>query len=715
MATAPVLSIELFYDGVWNIVTGDVYEGSLVITRGRASVDQQAASQQLTCMFRNDDGKYSPRNATSPLFGKIGRNTPIRATVSGSPRFYGEVAQWEPSWNENHTVKTVAIVANGILRRMGQGSTPASIALKDWVLSQSPSVYWPLGGAEGTTYSLSLGSTGGWKYEGISNPVFTYGKEFPGADWLDTGMELNATGSSAYMLGRVNSYDEAFVLDFVFQSPATAGIDANIGVLDIFIWNYIGDRIQFRLNDSANSGKAQVSFFAVDGSGDQSFLPTGVIPALLDNQLHTCRVSVEHTGGGNSIKLYIDGVLIESRVPTPIPDHAWGGTSHVQMFYSRFTGQTVVNLAHIAGWSNNNIAAVPAVTDYAAAANAYSGETAAARVTRIAGLAGTTATIVGTGSTAMGPQAAETRLQQLRDAEQTDFGILAESRTAFALRYRTRASMYNQTPVAVLDYVGRQVAPPFQPVDDDQQTHNDVTVSRRGGGNYQLVKTAGALSTQAPPNGVGPYEDSVTINLVSDEGLPAAAAWWLYQGTIDEPRFPQIAVNLSVGDINDAKATTLRALDIGDALQVVNLAGTDITTDVALIVLGYTETIKDKLQHQIIFNCATATGYTFAKWGSAAGSGPDRYDTEYSTLTAGIDATVTSFQVTSPATALWTTVGAEFPFDINIGGERMTVYNITGSSSPQTFGPVARSQNGVAKAQASGAAVRLWKTPRYGY
>ena len=48
----------------------------------------------------------------------------------------------------------------------------------------------------------------------------------------------------------------------------------------------------------------------------------------------------------------------------------------------------------------------------------------------------------------------------------------------------------------------------------------------------------------------------------------------------------------------------------------------------------------------------------------------------------------------------------------NVGGERVTVTNITGASSPQTF-TVTRSVNGVVKAHTSGTDVRLWDTPRW--
>jgi hypothetical protein len=44
-----------------------------------------------------------------------------------------------------------------------------------------------------------------------------------------------------------------------------------------------------------------------------------------------------------------------------------------------------------------------------------------------------------------------------------------------------------------------------------------------------------------------------------------------------------------------------------------------------------------------------------------------------------------------------------------MGGERITVGLITGTSSPQTFLSLTRSVNGVAKVQGAGTDVRLWQ------
>ncbi|GAB3656439.1 hypothetical protein [Glycomyces tarimensis] len=63
--------------------------------------------------------------------------------------------------------------------------------------------------------------------------------------------------------------------------------------------------------------------------------------------------------------------------------------------------------------------------------------------------------------------------------------------------------------------------------------------------------------------------------------------------------------------------------------------------------------------------------------------------------------------------ALWTTEPSDFPFNVVIGGEVMTVTAITGHTSPQTF-TVARSVNGVTKTHQAGSDVRLATPPRVG-
>src|SRR5690348_1870414 len=78
----PPIKGELFYDGVWNSAsvrtTADVE-----ITRGLTSEsDTSAEPMECSCDLESSSAMlYAPRNPQSPLYGKIGRNTPFRLSL----------------------------------------------------------------------------------------------------------------------------------------------------------------------------------------------------------------------------------------------------------------------------------------------------------------------------------------------------------------------------------------------------------------------------------------------------------------------------------------------------------------------------------------------------------------------------------------------------------------------------------------------------------
>lgn len=81
----PPRTTELFYDGAWH--PASVRESAPVsITRGLSGEGTRAEPTTATMTLGNRDGQYSPHNPASPLYGKIGRNTPIRFSVhAGGP------------------------------------------------------------------------------------------------------------------------------------------------------------------------------------------------------------------------------------------------------------------------------------------------------------------------------------------------------------------------------------------------------------------------------------------------------------------------------------------------------------------------------------------------------------------------------------------------------------------------------------------------------
>ncbi|MGW4030740.1 hypothetical protein ACWEFL_15710 [Streptomyces sp. NPDC004838] len=83
----PPRTTELWYDGQWNPVS--LRESTTVrINRGSGSEGGSAryGPTTATMTIGNRSGNYSPQDWSSPLYGKIGRNTPIRFMVeAGSP------------------------------------------------------------------------------------------------------------------------------------------------------------------------------------------------------------------------------------------------------------------------------------------------------------------------------------------------------------------------------------------------------------------------------------------------------------------------------------------------------------------------------------------------------------------------------------------------------------------------------------------------------
>lgn len=75
----------MFYDGVWNDVTAWIYDRDPISTsRGKTDESAGPVPSSLTLTLDNRDSRWTPGNPTSPLYGKVGRNTPVQL-CSGPP------------------------------------------------------------------------------------------------------------------------------------------------------------------------------------------------------------------------------------------------------------------------------------------------------------------------------------------------------------------------------------------------------------------------------------------------------------------------------------------------------------------------------------------------------------------------------------------------------------------------------------------------------
>lgn len=79
---------DLLVNGAWLNISPDVYvRDPKIISRGRRDQGTTTDPAHLSLTLNNAGGKYSPRNAMSPLYEQIGRNTRIRVSVPAEDNF----------------------------------------------------------------------------------------------------------------------------------------------------------------------------------------------------------------------------------------------------------------------------------------------------------------------------------------------------------------------------------------------------------------------------------------------------------------------------------------------------------------------------------------------------------------------------------------------------------------------------------------------------
>lgn len=210
----------------------------------------------------------------------------------------------------------------------------------------------------------------------------------------------------------------------------------------------------------------------------------------------------------------------------------------------------------------------------------------------------------------MGAQTRRHYRDFLKEVEHLDAGILKEDKAAWGMKYRTRFSLINQTPVVTLDYSAGHLSGSLDPVVDDQHTKNDVTVHRHKGSKVQVTLNDGTLSVKEPPNGSGRYKHQRRVVAERDEQLLNLANHLLNLGTVTDERYPNITVELSRAEVASIMSA-LAGAEIGDFIEIVNLPLWAPSPTVKQLVIGYTE-VLDPYQWTITWNCAPESPYEIA-------------------------------------------------------------------------------------------------------
>jgi hypothetical protein len=648
----------------------------------------------------NPDFTAQTDGATSFTDG-AGRTWTLQASAELTTRHYrfiGEVSAWQQKWDTSGSDVYTPIEASGIMRRLGQGSPPLKSALYRALttLDTAPVAYWPAEDEDNST-SIASGLSGHppMEFEEADLPDFAANTEFVASAALPT------IGTSKWT-GEVLAYTSTGTVQmrFLMKVPDSGGTDGEIiAALSTQPPGTVGGLAQWAIKYHTG-GNLRLEAYATDGSTvvDSGSVAFGVNGVLLYISLELAQSGSDINWALKTLEVGASSVTSTSGTKTSA---TLGAAQEVYVNHSMTDFDTTsvgaeTVIGHIS--VHGSITSLTTLADLIAA---YAGEAAGTRIQRLCDEEGIT--LVGLGDLAdtepMGPQGQEPLLELIREAAAADLGILYEPRDTFGLAYRTRVALYaERNAVLGLDYDSADMSS-IEPVNDDQNTRNDITVARKNGSSHREVLDTGALSTQSPPDGVGRYADSVTVNVEADTQLPDQAGWRLHAGTVDEARYPVLGLHLARSVFTSTRQGQALTLDLGDRLDVTDPPAWLPPDDIRQTVQGSTE-VLDKFEYAIAVNCSPYSIVSVGVYGS------DRYSGEGSTLAEDLTTTETDVDVATPSGPLWTTASEDLPFNIRVGGEVMTVTAVSGASSPQTF-TVTRSVNGVVKAHSSGATVEL--------
>ncbi|WP_326677701.1 hypothetical protein [Streptomyces sp. NBC_01237] len=610
------------------------------------------------------------------------------AVTNRQYRFTGEISAWPSRWDVSGADVWVPVEAAGITRRMSQGQKALDSTLRRRIPAFSPLAYWPCEDEDGSTQAYS-------PIDGVA-PLTTTGWRFGQDDTLAGSGALPTVAAGGRMVGKVPVPAVTPTEWSVHMVYAVDGAPSTDG--DFLSWRATGTVRRWRIIQSVGVARIQGYNSAGDLTVDQ---PVGIGADVYEGWQ---RLYFRLSATGGTVTWRLDWYNIGGAAG------GIGGT------YSGTTGAVTQIETDFSFFVTNlrvgHIAVLPAAVTaaYTGADHGFSGDTVLARMRRLANeeakqvslrwIDGDTAA----NSERLGPQRQDTLLNLLEEAAATDGGILYEDRDRLGLIYRDRASLYNQRIVLPLDYLAEgEVPPPLEPTEDDQQTRNDITITRSGGSSARAVLESGPLSVQPPPAGIGPYDTSETLSLYSDDQPQRIANWRMHLGTWDEARYPTISVWLHAAP---HLIPAVLAMDIGDRLTISNPPAWVAPGLIDQHARGYTE-VLDQHGWTITMNCVPAGPWTVGVVGDTV---LGRADTDGTTLNGPMTATTTTANVvTGTGLNRWidsAAFSAMFPFNITVGGEVMRVTSCFGTALSQTF-TVVRSVNGITKPHASGTRVRL--------
>lgn len=508
----------------------------------------------------------------------------VGATVH--PRFFGLVQDWPTSWKGLHSTATITCTDLLTWANIVKQLQPM---LVQEVLLDRPNVYYPLtepsdslsaGNLSGTVGvgSLSItqaGSGGTLEFaagagpNGLPCPVFTPASSSAGK-YLSANVGQSFTDANASFRVRMECWFSTSTADRVLLALTSSDAETKTVV------SLSGSGAIQVQNQSP--GSALVSTVWATGN-----LADGALHHLIYNEFGG-EVTVDGTTYTMSnfnppdLRLLYVGGFQDARL--------WNGTiSHLALYVRSLT--TAELTPHYTTGTTGN-----------------AGESASARMSRLASYVGLAVTTQGSVFDAVASQAelGRSALEHMRDIERTESGKLLTNRSSGTpLIFQSRDLRYNPVAALSLTYADLETDD-VEYAYDDQKVVNAVTASRPGGATQRVI-------SQTSIDAYGEKPEDLQLLKSTDNSTADAANWLVSRYADPPPEVRQIPV-----EAYSMPVATYRALldaDVSTVLDLTDLPDQAPASTATAIVEGYTERIG-LWQHHLDFH--TSRGDTDTVW-----------------------------------------------------------------------------------------------------
>ena len=662
----------------WTALSAYVHEPAKVVLRhGRSNRSSVAAPSELRITLINLAGEFT--SPTGAYAAQMIRNLPIRVRLNGFGVSVGGagyhrgtffLSSLRPRWDAD--LNFVDIVANGRLRRVQQREEPLKSAAYTAIARMpatagraTPVAYWPFEDeSEATTAASAV--------PGV-NPAQVTLVSF-GADSSVVGSAPLATvGPSSGITALVPSYAPTGTWTVMFVANVPSEPSAAFGLLG---WYTTGTAVAWQVTVEPGT-PSTVHIKAQNAAG--TFVlddAVNIDEATFFGKPQFWRITATQNGTGvdynQTFEGFSGGVISGAGNSGTLAAFTAGNVARFNLSPQAGTTPSTA-LGHVA---LHTLAGADGTFTATAVLAANTGETPWLRFNRLCDEQAipNTYDVSDNVDLQMGPQGIASFMNLIRECETVEGCVITDSGTNVGetgvLWFPARDDRDNAAAALTLDVALGQVAPDFQPILDDQDIVNDSEVSRTDGSSARVTDEASIAKE-------GRVKEQVTVNTEDDRFLADLAGWRVNLGTVQGMRFPSVTWNLRQPNTASLAEAWVNML-LFQRLDILNPPPQYPPDDIATILEGYTETISSDTwtvtgnlspydpNHVIVL--AAPTGDTSEFLGRLAGD-PN------CALRAAISNSATSLLV-DPNRYRWSTTADDFPMDIRLGGEVVTLSGI---------------------------------------